>query len=384
MQDNRVELKEIIELFVYRTIDDIKSEEEVPKINFLFANEDLHLFEYVKNYPFKKEGYWTPNIEEEDIKKIKPEENKDESCPTVVVQDALTFFDTLTKIINSYVHLSAVYGIKQDARFLAITFMRRIWLRMGEKDFTHVEDFLQKQLEFIDNEKFDQNRFKSKIAKFHQYDVMMHTGLNATYDETTRNMQFSIVDEENNSYQLPYIYYEIDNDDICYIYAVQNKCFTKQNKKIERLLYKLNKGIENPNIHPNRIYAMLLFINYVRKKGITQIKIPKKQVLSYRYHQLLSEKAKSDFEKNWSIDVIENLAYLPKWEQERKMEKYEYDRIWYSHVVGKENTIHKAKTEGLFNLIDRMQWHIFDLKIDNNIDSDCITMYFEKNKKLNK
>lgn len=384
MEENKVILKEIIELFVYRTIKEIKSESEVPKVNFLFDEKDLYWFEHVKDYPFKKEGYWTPDIKEEDIKKVTPEENQDKSCPTIVVKDALAFFDTLTKIVNSYVHLSAVYGIKQDARALAICMMRRIWLRMGDKDFNHVEEFLQKQLQFIENEKFDENRFKSKVREFNQYAIFIGTGLNATYDETTRNMHFTITDKEKENYDLPYIYYEVDKDDICYIYAVQNKRNNKQNKKIERNLYKLNKGIENPNVHPNQVYAMLLFINYVKEKGITQIRVPKLQVLSYRYHQLLSEKTKKDFEKDWDADTLENLKYLPKWEQEIKMKKYEHDRLWYSHVVGKEESIHKAKTEGLFNLMERMKYHIPDIRIENNLDSNFIDIYLENCKKLNK
>ena len=62
-----IELKEIIELFLISTVKEIKDNDIVPNINFEFNEDGLRLFEEVKNSPFKKQDYWTPDIKQEDI-----------------------------------------------------------------------------------------------------------------------------------------------------------------------------------------------------------------------------------------------------------------------------------------------------------------------------
>ena len=93
----------------------------------------------------------------------------------------------------------------------------------------------------------------------------------------------------------------------------------------------------------------------LKEKGITNIKVPGIQVLSYRYHELLSEKTKKDFEKDYSPEQLEYINNLNSYDRERKLEEYEWQRVWYSHVVDKQDFISETKTEGLFKIFRRVE-----------------------------
>ena len=302
-KENEVELKEIIELFAVSTIQDIKTEYETPKVNFLFKDEDLSVFKYVMDHPFNESGCWIPSIKESDIKELSKENNQEEGIPTIKVDDALLFFDDLTKLINSYITFYEKHGIHSNARSLGICILRRIWLRMSKDNFNNVEALLEKQIEIVENDFMDEERFKKEIGKLNDYDIYIGFGPNRTFDETCGKVEITI-GEENKKHELPNIYCGFDKENTCYIYAVQDKDSSIRNKKIERLLYKINKDIENPSIHPNHVYSLLIFLNYIKEKGVDKVIIPKQQVLSHRYHELLGEKAKRDYGSKYLITVI--------------------------------------------------------------------------------
>ncbi len=113
---------------------------------------------------------------------------------------------------------------------------------------------------------------------------------------------------------------------------------------------------------------MLLFINLLKEHNITKIKVPILQVLSYRYHELLSEREKENFPKKWNSDALEDLKYLSESRKKYRLKEYKHSLKWYNHIVDKQDVISKLKTENLINLFYRMTNHIPDLKIRNDID----------------
>jgi len=193
----------------------------------------------------------------------------------------------------------------------------------------------------------------------------MKSEVNPTWDETTRSMIFTI-EKNNYTYELPHILYDIDDKGVCYIYAVQSSK-KKRDKTIERELYKLNKNIENPNVHPSKVCAMLLFINELKKKGILKVRIPSMQVLSYRYHELLSEKAKKDLEKaKTEFERFPNDDYV--------QENYEFAKQWFDATHEKQDKISYLKTVELMNLAYRILEHDQSIEIINevNVQGDCL------------
>ncbi len=359
-----IKFREIIELFLTRTIYEIKSESEVPNINFKFDDNGIYIFKNIIEKPFVKEGYWTPNATQKDLDFILY--GNSDNCLTIHVKDSVVFFTNLVNITNSLIKLYEFYGIKSSARNLAMHLMRRIWLRMGVEDFKNVELFLSNQLQFVNNKYLD-ICIPKRITSFYDYDVFVQTIVNSTFDETTRSMIFTI-NGSGETYELPHILYDVDDNGICYIYGVQSTN-SQKSKLIERKLYKINKNIDNPNVHPSKVYALIFFVNQLQKKGITRIIVPGMQVLSYRYHELLSLKAKNDL-----IEARKQLEESPKDVYFQK--KYERIKKWYNRVYNKEDLISYLKTEELFNLMYRIIMHNPNIEIMNEviIQGDCLKM----------
>lgn len=359
-----IEFRELVELFLNTSFREIKSETETPNINFKFGEDGFALFKNIVETPFVKIGYWTPNADQKDIDFV--QFHNDDDVPTIYINDSVKFFEYLTDIVNSLIELNSEYGIKSSARNLTMNILRRIWLRMGIEDIANIKDFLDKQLQFTKNRLLDTYNIE-KIGAFNEYEIFMKSEVNPTWAETTRSMIFTIKTNDK-SYELPHILYDIDDEGVCYIYAVQSSKVTKD-KTIERVLYKLNKNIENPIVHPSKVCTMMLFINELKKKGISKTIIPSMQVLSYRYHELLSEKAKKDLE-----EAKKSFERFPN--DETAQRKYEFAKQWYNSVYEKQDKIDYLKTTELMNLAYRMLEHDQSVEIINevNVQGDYLSI----------
>lgn len=382
MKDNKVEFKEVVELFVNSTIYDLKRESEVPKINIIFKDEAFKLFYDIMNNPYQAENAWTPDISEDDIEILKNQNYKD--TPTIYVKDHIYFFEYLTDIINHYVKLYEKYNDYRSARAFAIKFLKRIWLRLGPTDFNDIEDFLKTQLNFLTNDTFENLKDETIIDNYYGLNVTAKNTIGYSWDEAPLKIEFKIYDNNNKEYHsLPHIFYGIEND-TCYIYAIQNDRDRNNIPKINRLLYKLNKNIENPNVHPSMFFSLNLFINILKEYGINKIKVPTLQVLSYGYHEILSENEKNNFAKKYNKDFFNDLKYFSEDTQQYKLEEYERAKMWYEHIVDKQDLISKLKTENLINLVYRILETDEDLKLISDIDINDSLIIKINNKCLKK
>ena len=360
---------EVVAVFLNFTIHQIKNEEEVPNINFVFKEKDYEIF----NNAIKRNLLYIPGVSKKDIDYLRKHSNDD--CLSINVKDGKLFFNNLTELVNKTIDLFKEYGdyfmLLESVEYL----MRRIWLRMGINDVENVEQFLEKQVEFTSNRTLDNQSLKT-IKRTDNYEIKMKTILNELWDETTRRMVFTITDGKNNQ-DLPTVLYDIDNEGTCYIYGVQNDKGEK-NKKIGRSLYKLNKGIENPNVHPGKVYSLLLFIEQLKEKNIKNIIVPSLQVLSYPYHEIISEGTKETYERI-------------KKEYEKDPSNYNKNRYlgyqdWYNHVYNKQDKVSYLKTEELINLFYRILEHDSDLEILNEvgIQGDSILLKINTKQKTKK
>lgn len=365
-----IEFRELIELFLNTSIHEIKSEYETPNLNFKFGKDGIELFRDIVANPFIKDDAWTPNAEEKDITFLCS--HSEDDAPTIFINDSVTFFKCLTDIINEYIELYYQYNEKKSARGLAMQILRRIWLRMGIEDMSNVNEFLKKQLEFIRNRTFDKHT-TDKIGLLGKYEVWMKVDINRTWDETTRSMIFTLYGDES-EYELPHVLFDIDDNQTCYIYGVQSSKRAKD-KAIERKLYVINKNIDNPNVHPSKVYALLFFIQQLKKNGITKIKIPSMQVLSYRYHELLSEQA-----ENYLEQMQKRITAFPN--NRIVQRKYNQAKQWYDRVHYKQDIISYLKTEELINLIYRILEHDTSIQIlnDLNIQGDYLDIRIKENR----
>ena len=97
---------------------------------------------------------------------------------------------------------------------------------------------------------------------------------------------------------------------------------------------------------------MKLFYEKLQDHEITEIKVPASQLLSYRYHELLNQKAKENFPRKWTLETLSYMEKIKdsdlcfdKKEYKKLKTDHDWDLKWYSHVVDKDSFIEKAKTE---------------------------------------
>ena len=344
----KILLEDVINILFKYTIYDLKEEIETPNINFRFKEKLDDLFDQ------KDLDYLINNSE----------------CLYVVINDKLTFFKYLTDIINETVNLFNEYEQNVDVEETARYLLRRIWLRMGINDFIDINKFLDNQLKFIKNRMLDTPEEK-RLYTTKEFEIFQKTKVNDLWDETTRRMIFTIKNNDE-LYELPHILYDIDDNNTCYIYGVQSSQ-NEKNKHIERKLYKLNKGIDNPNVHPSKVCSLLIFINLLKNNSISNIIIPSLQVLSYHYHELLSIESKKYYE-----EIIRQYNDNPS--DIYLKNRLEYLKNWYLHVYQKEDKISYLKTEELIYLMYRLLEHDSDIAIVNeiNLQGDYLNLKIKK------
>lgn len=351
-----IDFKELIELFILRTLPSIKSEKEIPNINFIFDNNSIELFNYVMEHPFRKKDVWTEDITSKDLEITKEINNMNPNSNTIIIDDGVSFFDYLTSIVNEHLKLFKEYEYTLMIRSTTMSLLTRIWLRMNDNDFNDVISFLKKELDFYKDRTLDKYRTEIYISSYEGIDSYAECNINESWDETTRSMNFRL-ENSGESHTISRVLYDIRSENgikVCYIYGVQNNLFNITNKRIERKLYKLNKGIDNPKVHPNQLYSLILFLEILKKEGITTIKVPKNQTLSYGYHKILSNNEKSNFKAKWPTKKVRKIYSSDDEDSINKRHEYELDKEWFKHIVGKENTIERLKTDKLFELLRRL------------------------------
>ena len=382
--DGKAELKYVIQLFVLRVIPELLSGEELPRINFCFPDDAFEIFDYVKKNPYKEKNHWTLTIDDVDIVNIKELNVIRSDGYTIIVNESILFFELLTKLVNELQKFRNKFGYEISFKDLILFEISRIWLRMNASDFHNVEEFLQKQINFLKDSTFDKYIDECVVGEYQDFDIKVKSNYNMTYCESDNKLMFNIYDKDNNCHSLPSISYGIDGD-TCYIYAVQKEKFGKRDRKIERSLYKLNNGIDETLVHPNFVLAMKCFIDMLANEGISKIKVPLIQVLNYGYHEILSEKQRKTFENCWYPARLEYINSLSGDAKEDQLENYRRALEWTKHVVDKQDFISEAKTEGLLKLFYRImnQFDNIEILSDPFIESEYLEIRIkEKNKVL--
>lgn len=398
MAKEYVEFKEVVELFAYSVASELKSEREIPKVNIIFPESAFKIFEYVKNHPFTKEGYIVPDIRDSDIENLRPENQSDPSCPTIYVRNPVQFFELLTELINVWLDHKEDYFQSNSGRAVLIHEFKRLLLRMNVSDFVSIEEFLKQQIDFFKSKDFNEYIIRDnvlnkspRVGTFENNKILAIKKDAASWCETSNKISFALFNEqemEDGVHTLPSVYYGIreeNGEKVCYIYAIQNERERAENKKIARSLYKLNKGIENSNVHPSQVLSLKTFIDMLTSIGVKNIKVPCRQILSYRYHEILSREAKKSMKK-WTPEYLEELRESSSRRSKRELEEYEWDKVWASHVIDREDEIEMAKTEGLFNVFYRIaeQFESIDILNDPFIEDEYLNIRIKDVKKLSK
>lgn len=340
--------QELVKLFITYLYPTFIKGNKIEPIRFIFQDD---IYDLLSNDKISIDYIKKNNVINEDEIYIK-------------IPNADLFFTKLTIVTNLYCRLNNIYDESSNKDYIINEFLQSaLWLKMNPYDFYDIYTFLDNQISFLlcpSFKELDPSKGGYHFGEYHDYHIYVMKDINTMWFESYEYITFKLfnIDDYTKNYELPSIHYGIA-DNICYIYAIQNMALNKQDKKIERSLYKINKDIQNNNIHPSFILSMKLFIDLLKEKGISNIKVPLLQVLNYNYHVIKSNQMKEEFKREWTDEYIKSIENA-----EDEFNNYKEALALYNRYVDREDDISKNKTEVFASIFLRIQEQF------NNIDID--------------
>lgn len=210
-------------------------------------------------------------------------------------------------------------------------YLTLVWVNATYEDLRNPVRFIQKYIDFNNNPLFeDEFTYASNIESLNDADIDVIIKREPANMETpySFNAQINLFDNgKENNYYLPSICYGISGD-ICYIYSVQNSGMFASNpgfeKKIKRLLYKMNENVSSheneyfkeykrlekqgnnmedefypeniSDVSVSAILALTVFMDSLNDMGIKNIKVV--PFLPIRY-----KNRKSEYEKKYQLKL---------------------------------------------------------------------------------
>ena len=220
----------------------------------------------------------------------------EENDITLIIKDE----NKTLELLNEYIELSLnnnkipKYLNDKDKIKYLITYLI---VNASTEDLRNINDYIKRRINFIKDktfEMFTQSKKIPLVMNFSNSNLIIQKEENSPSMETPNRLKFKLAlsDDENVFYNLPSVYYGIDND-TCYLYALLNEkepkdinpMTKKYISKINRLLFKLNSDVKDlddykideeeniKDVSMSFVLALNIFISILQNKGIKKLKI---------------------------------------------------------------------------------------------------------------
>ena len=215
--------------------------------------------------------------------------------PNLIINDREKFIDLLceyVKLCDNYNNFFKGYDLEGRVK----GYLTVMWSNATYEDFANPCLFVQKLINFY------KNKLCSSEINIYNQNVDMLNGSDILIKDVKQDIRMEtpyvftpILKNGDDEYILPNISYGINNN-ICYIYAVQNKqkeISSSYQKKVKRILYKLNNGVLNletteyvdykngsdyypeniSDVSPATILSLSIFFDILKKKNIDKVNV---------------------------------------------------------------------------------------------------------------
>ena len=227
--------------------------------------------------------------------KLKKMNNNENNLSCLVIKDEDRFFG----LLDEYLELEISKGRKcisfanSDINVYKKFLISYLMVNASTEDFSNPISYLRRTIDFLNDHSFDDlnngilfdlngmlSGCKLKIKNTSQ-GVMM---------ETPNKMEFSVVKDGAGNvfeYKLPSISYGM-SDGVCYVYSILNPKEKSDmsdderrfHKKIWRVLYKINNGVEVgedeltdiSQVSPSAVFSLVTFLSVIKNKGIDDVR----------------------------------------------------------------------------------------------------------------
>lgn len=253
-----------------------------------------------------------------------------------------------------------------------------LFANMSIDDFNNPINYIKRRTNFISNPMIQENSFYIESLE-------SNLDINVEYYryETPYCFRATLSSNEE-TYELPIISYGI-SEDVCYIYAIQDKNRNKNSKyakKIKRKLYKINNNVyknetdeykeyknnksdyypENiSDVSPSFVFTATLFLKEIENLGIKKVKIV--PYLPLRYNSLVAQCVKQIVRK-YKNGIIDK----------QKLSKY------FNLLKEEINNTQDNITNKFIRTFRRIEYHFGSVKITSlpmELD-DCLNITLDK------
>lgn len=258
-----------------------------------------------------------------------------DSKPVLIINNKEKIVDLLCEYIDicdKYPNLFSKYD--QQAKIKC--YLTNLFANATYDDFANPLLFIKRQIEFYQNKLCDNDLNVYNI--FYDNKIIIEDKKQDIRMETPYVFKVSF-NKDSEIYKLPKISYGISNN-ICYIYAVQNEkneeILSPYQRKIKRLLYKLNNGVEFleteeykdyqngdsyypeniSDVSPSTLLSLSIFFDVLKSKGIEKVNVISLLPIRYNSRELAFKK-KYEYElKNSTLNNRERKKLLLEYKLE--------------------------------------------------------------------
>ena len=237
-------------------------------------------------------------ILDNDKEEVRLENNNNLS--TLMIKNEKSFLELLKEYIDLELSLKRK-SLRVDDKDKIKLLICNLFANATPTDFLDPERFIRRYINFLKDNTFSylDNSLQvdaSNIIK--DSTLIIKREKNSTMNETPYKISFILKDKDNNRYDFPSIYYGIETTDKtrCYIYGIQasknNDHDNKYNKKVNRLLFKINNGVKDSkeyydykegkidtypesnisDVTMSFVFSLNLFISLLQSENIEEVK----------------------------------------------------------------------------------------------------------------
>ncbi len=291
-------------------------------------------------------------------------------------------------------------------------YLTLLWVNATYEDLRNPVRFIQKYIDFNNNPLFeDEFTYASNIEFLNDADIDVIIKREPANMETpySFNAQINLFDNgKENNYYLPSICYGISGD-ICYIYSIQNSGMFASNpefeKKIKRLLYKMNENVSShesedfkeykrlekqgnnmedefypeniSDVSVSAILALTVFMDSLNDMGIKNIKVVPFLPIRYKNRKSEYEKKYQLKLKQLKVDEIKELKQLKVDEIKELKQNLEEKRLLIQSNLTNKFIRDFMRLKHHFNGIDILS---YPMEVDEYLSININNMECHNNK----
>lgn len=166
-------------------------------------------------------------------------------------------------ILKEYQDLSYIFNI--------------LLFNLAPSDADDLNRFLEKRISFLEDDSFSEYSTYTEIFNYNNTSFKAKRCVEEFGLETPYIMLFQM-ESLGITYDLPLIRYAVDNDGVCYIYAVQigrGRICPTNDSKYKKIVNKVNQGVKKDrDISPSFVLVFSMFLKMLHDNNINKIVIP--------------------------------------------------------------------------------------------------------------